>query len=731
MKYLAFCISIIFSHFSLAMTDINRVKSVTIYELPELIYNPARAENQIKLASQTGFNTVWLVLPWIHVESDIGISPWGEINDSSYSGKINNSYLDNLKIVLGHLKKYNMKAMISLDYLGKGWSPKGVDPEYLIFGDNYTAFLRYTRFMSRFLNSHFNSSDLIILFHDEGILGPYKSLRINAQIQQSFRNYLFSRNNNLSFWSSRHKRSYVSWDEVVTHSFETEGYDDPRLQDTVGFINYFMASNVGNGSFAKTVKSILTNSLVGFHFTNFGFMDLRNDNYTLLNSPIQSGHGFDFISLAYYDSKENLIPIRVNLQTYLTKAKALFPGLKIFFGELGGVVCASASDCPVVNKVMSLSNSAIERQANFLKSSVNLLFQNNIGFNIWNLQEFDIENTEGSFGIYRKDGTMKLAGKYIQDVLTGCSFNGATISHGANVTAYLAANPPSDQSCQSEIRSCYNGILSGSYTESSCTNSNPSLPLKVLAGGLSTSYTPFAVWLSVQGATSNTKVDLYANGIFWGQGSGITLSGGTLTFLLPSNLAINNCNANRSDCVLKVVLKNASTNTVSPDFNLSLPSVAIAVNCTFNGKSVPSGSTVSAFEASSVPYGQTCKSQIRTCTQGVLSGTYTQPTCTVDLPAPVITRGGISAAYSPFAVWLNVSNINQNLKFEIYDKGIFWSHGVNQVLNPSGSLVSFNLPKNIPPSSCNVGKTCTIQIRALNTVTKQTSNYFTITLPRQ
>lgn len=731
MKYLAFYLGIIVSTFSVAVTDINRVKSVTLYELPELIYNPTRVENQIKLASQTGFNTVWLVLPWIHVESDIGISPAGEIGDSSYSGKINNVYLDNLKLVLGHLKKYNMKAMISLDYLGKGWSPAGVDPEYLIFGDNYTAFLRYARFMSRFLNANFNSSELIVLFHDEGILGPYKSLRTNAQLQQSFRNYLFSRNNSLSFWSTRHKRSYTSWDDILTHSFETEGYDDPRLQDTVGFINYFMASNVGNGSFAKTVKSILPNSLVGFHYTYFGFMDLRNDNYSLLNTPIQDGHSFDFISLAYYDQKENANPIKVNFQTFLSKAIALFPGLKIFLGELGSVVCASDSDCPVVNKVMSLSTSAIERQANFLKSSVNLLFQNNIGFNIWNLQEFDIENPEGSFGIYRKDGTMKLAGKYIQDTLTGCSFNGATVSNGASVTAYLAAAPPSGQTCQSQIRTCNNGILSGTYAESDCTVSNPSVPLKILAGGISTTYNPFAVWLSVQGATSNTAVDLYANGAYWGQGSGVTISGGTLTFLLPSNLAINNCNANRTDCVLKVVLKNASTNTKSPDFNLSLPSVAVAVSCPFNGTSVPSGSTVTAFEASTVPFGQTCKSQIRTCTQGVLSGTYTQPTCNVNPPAPVISRGGLSAAYSPFAVWLNVSNINQNLKFEIYDKGIFWSYGMSQVLNISASLVSFSLPKNIPPSSCNVGKSCTIQVRALNTLTNQTSNYFTITLPRQ
>ncbi len=47
-----------------------------------------------------------------------------------------------------------------------------------------------------------------------------------------------------------------------------------------------------------------------------------------------------------------------------------------------------------------------------------------------------------------------------------CSFNGQTIAHGATVTAFQSA---SSASCVSQIRTCQNGSLSGSYSFTSCT----------------------------------------------------------------------------------------------------------------------------------------------------------------------------------------------------------------------------------------------------------------------
>jgi hypothetical protein len=60
-------------------------------------------------------------------------------------------------------------------------------------------------------------------------------------------------------------------------------------------------------------------------------------------------------------------------------------------------------------------------------------------------------------------------------------------------------------------------------------------------------------------------------------------------------------------------------------------SVGSAKSCTFNGKAIASGSSVTAYLASSVASGQTCKNQARTCSNGTLSGTYAYASCSVQM----------------------------------------------------------------------------------------------------
>ncbi len=54
--------------------------------------------------------------------------------------------------------------------------------------------------------------------------------------------------------------------------------------------------------------------------------------------------------------------------------------------------------------------------------------------------------------------------------------------------------------------------------------------------------------------------------------------------------------------------------------------------CTFTASSISNGSQVTAYQSASVPYGQTCIAQIRSCSNGVLSGTYQYAMCTPLLP---------------------------------------------------------------------------------------------------
>ena len=112
------------------------------------------------------------------------------------------------------------------------------------------------------------------------------------------------------------------------------------------------------------------------------------------------------------------------------------------------------------------------------------------------------------------------------ETLTSCSLNGQTVAHGSTVTAYQASSVDFGNTCTSETRSCFNGTLSGAYTNTSCT-------------------------------------------------------------------------------------------------------VAAAASCSLNGQTVAHGSTVTAYQASSVDFGNTCTSETRSCFNGNLSGSYTYTNCTV------------------------------------------------------------------------------------------------------
>jgi hypothetical protein len=71
--------------------------------------------------------------------------------------------------------------------------------------------------------------------------------------------------------------------------------------------------------------------------------------------------------------------------------------------------------------------------------------------------------------------------------------------------------------------------------------------------------------------------------------------------------------------------------------NIDSPASSRTVNieaspCTFNGTRVANGGSVQAFQSVNVPFGATCASEQRVCTNGVLTGSFTASTCTVGPP---------------------------------------------------------------------------------------------------
>jgi hypothetical protein len=86
--------------------------------------------------------------------------------------------------------------------------------------------------------------------------------------------------------------------------------------------------------------------------------------------------------------------------------------------------------------------------------------------------------------------------------------------------------------------------------------------------------------------------------------------------------------------------RTCTNGVLSGTYQFASCSVAAAASCQFNGQAVASGQSVNAFQAASVPFATTCTSQARTCNNGTLSGSYTFASCSV-AAAPAIDGGPI------------------------------------------------------------------------------------------
>jgi len=71
-----------------------------------------------------------------------------------------------------------------------------------------------------------------------------------------------------------------------------------------------------------------------------------------------------------------------------------------------------------------------------------------------------------------------------------------------------------------------------------------------------------------------------------------------------------------------------STQTpVPPALTSTQTSASTLASCTFNGQAIASGQSVTAYQTTSVSYGSQCVSQQRTCANGALAGSYAYASC--------------------------------------------------------------------------------------------------------
>ncbi len=73
-----------------------------------------------------------------------------------------------------------------------------------------------------------------------------------------------------------------------------------------------------------------------------------------------------------------------------------------------------------------------------------------------------------------------------------------------------------------------------------------------------------------------------------------------------------------------------------------------SASCYFNSQEVPHGSSVTAYQTPSVPYGSSCVSESRSCDNGALSGSYAHASCSVNPPSSC-TLDGTSVPHGTWA----------------------------------------------------------------------------------
>lgn len=168
-----------------------------------------------------------------------------------------------------------------------------------------------------------------------------------------------------------------------------------------------------------------------------------------------------------------------------------------------------------------------------------------------------------------------------------CLFGGLTVPSGQSVPAFLNANAAAGSACTVQVRTCTNGNLSGYYNSSTCEPSTT--PAACSFGGLT-----------------------------------IPSGGSTIAFQNSTVAAGATCTQENRTC---------TNGQLSGSFNYSGCNVSAAASCLFNGQTVASGQSVPAYATSTVAGGQTCSFETRICTNGTLSGSNTFANCTPQAPA--------------------------------------------------------------------------------------------------
>ncbi len=236
------------------------------------------------------------------------------------------------------------------------------------------------------------------------------------------------------------------------------------------------------------------------------------------------------------------------------------------------------------------------------------------------------------------------------DSPASCLFNGETISHGQNLTTYLNSNVAFGGSCQSEMRTCENGSLSGSSQYASCEVAAPASCLfngQTITHGRSsiafaTSTVGFGEFClqesrtctngALSGSSQYASCEVAAPASCLFNGQTITHDQNVLSYATSTVGFGESCQQETRTC---------SNGALSGSSKYASCEVAAPASCLFNGQTITHGQNVMGYLAPSVDAGSACKQEVRTCANGSLSGSYFFQSCVVEeqepTPLPEVT----------------------------------------------------------------------------------------------
>lgn len=233
-----------------------------------------------------------------------------------------------------------------------------------------------------------------------------------------------------------------------------------------------------------------------------------------------------------------------------------------------------------------------------------------------------------------------------------CTFNGGVVAHGQKVNAYQNSSVKFGKSCVSQSRICENGSLSGTFLFANCQVDKPAsceFDGKTIADGekvaaFLTSTIPLGIVCPKQTRTckngqlsgnfpySSCQVAAPASCLFEGQ-----------TIAHGQAVTAYELSSNKKVCLKQTRI--CSNGALSGSYRSgSCTAEPGRLSCSFGARTIPDGMTIEAFAGEqSANQNTACVSEKRTCSNGILSGTYSYSWCTKGFGKPCSVNGQIVA----------------------------------------------------------------------------------------